>query len=251
MINLCNLYQEANKKPLNVSLFILGEYDTLNDLVKDGAKRLRDNKESSDLDILLQNEPCPPPDRWVRATGWGKCNPSSMYAKDPPSDFDWVKYYDKLRLKTSEYKRSSTSKSTGDKVEQPKKTSTDTQSTETTVAEEVAASSSDLSSDEHHRVGGRLIKVTRAGSDKIPSVTTSPTEPTTPLGGGGGGGGGAKSHFNRATSDSISQSARGPRTKTAVIRSTSDSISQSARAPRSSRAKRLGMFGRKKSSGID
>ena len=111
----------------------------------------------------------------------------------------------------------------------------------------MAASSSDLSSDDHHRVGGRLIKVTRAGADKIPSVTTSPTEPTTPQGGGGGGG--AKSHFNRATSDSISQSARGPHTKTAVIRSTSDSISQSARAPRSTRAKR-GMFGRKKSSGI-
>ena len=232
----------------------MGEYDTLNDLVKDGAKRLRDNKESSDLDLLLQNDPCPSPDRWVRATGWGKCNPSSMYAKDPPLDFDWVKYYDKLRLKTSEYKhRSSTtsnkSSTGGEKVEQPTKTTTDTQSTETTVAEEeVAASSeSDLSSDEHHRVGGRLIKVTRAGADKIPSVTTSPTEPTTPLGGGGGGG--AKSHFNRATSDSISQSARGPRTKTAVIRSTSDSISQSARAPRSTRAKR-GMFGRKKSSGI-
>lgn len=91
---------EANKKPLNVSLFILGEFDILNDLVNDGAKRLRDGKESSDLDILLQNEPCPPPNRWVRSTGWSKCNPSSMYARIPPKDFDWEMYYDKLRLKT-------------------------------------------------------------------------------------------------------------------------------------------------------
>ena len=96
--------QEADKKVLNVSLYILGEYDTLIDLTYDGAKRLRDNKASSDLNLLHQNDPCPPPDRWVRDTGWSKCNPSSVYAKDPPADFDWVRYSDTLRLRTEEYK---------------------------------------------------------------------------------------------------------------------------------------------------
>lgn len=78
----------------------MGEYDILNDLTNDGAKRLRDNKDKPDLDLLLQNEPCPTPNRWVRKTGWGKCNPSSMYAAIPPTDFDWERYFDKLRIKT-------------------------------------------------------------------------------------------------------------------------------------------------------
>ena len=43
----------------------MGEYDILNDLVYDGARRLRDNAGSTDLDLLRQNGPCPPPDRWV------------------------------------------------------------------------------------------------------------------------------------------------------------------------------------------
>jgi len=90
---------DVSKKPINVSLYILGEFDILNDLCNDGAKRLRENKESTDVDVLLQNDPCPPPDRWVRSTGWGKCNPSSNYAKIPPPDFDWERYYDKLRVK--------------------------------------------------------------------------------------------------------------------------------------------------------
>ena len=39
----------------------MGEYDILNDLVYDGARRLRDNAGSTDLDLLRQNGPCPPP----------------------------------------------------------------------------------------------------------------------------------------------------------------------------------------------
>jgi len=234
--------QEAEKKPQNVALFILGDYDTLNDLVKDGAKRLRDNRDSSDLDILLQNEPCPPPNRWVRPTGWGKCNPSSMYAKNPPSDFDWVKYYDKLRLKTSEYKKLARSNKSKVVAEPQDKPTTDTQDTETTVAVALS-SSSDLSEDEHHHSSsGRLIKVTRAGvvsaADEQSTSVAAPQAGTSssvaPRGG--------KSHFNKATSDSISQSARVSRSTKVASRSASDTISASANTPRRSR-----MFGRRKS----
>merc|ERR1712238_151885 len=96
---------EVVPRKLNISLFVVGEYDILNDLVNNGAKRLSDSKISSDLDLLLQNDPCPPPDRWVRSTGWDKCNPSSNYARNPPEDFDWEKYDDKLWLKTDDPKR--------------------------------------------------------------------------------------------------------------------------------------------------
>ena len=234
--------QEADKKPQNVALFILGDYDTLNDLVKDGAKRLRDNRDSSDLDILLQNEPCPPPNRWVRPTGWGKCNPSSMYAKNPPSDFDWVKYYDKLRLKTSEYKKLARSNKSKVVAEPQDKPTTDTQDTETTVAVALS-SSSDLSEDEHHHSSsGRLIKVTRAGvvsatEQESTSVAAAPQAATSSSAAPRG----SKSHFNKSTSDSISQSARVPRSTKVASRSASD-ISASANTPRRSR-----MFGRRKS----
>lgn len=75
-----------------MSIFIVGEYDVLNDLCIDGPKRLKESAEMTDLELLLQNEPCPPPNRWQRKTGWGKCNPSSMYAEHPPKDFDWEAY---------------------------------------------------------------------------------------------------------------------------------------------------------------
>ncbi|EJK73288.1 hypothetical protein THAOC_05094, partial [Thalassiosira oceanica] len=75
---------DANGKPKNVSLFVVGEFDTLNDLVRDGAKRLRDNKAGSDLDVLLQNKPCPPPDRWVAVTGWSRCAPHERLREDAP-----------------------------------------------------------------------------------------------------------------------------------------------------------------------
>eukprot|EP00956_Cyclotella_meneghiniana_P041531 scaffold229838_cov50-Cyclotella_meneghiniana.AAC.4 len=78
------------KKPLN--LYIYGEYDVLNDLVNDGAKRLSKSKHLSDIDLLLQNDPCPPPDRWVRPTGWSLCNPSSCYAANPPEGYDLNSY---------------------------------------------------------------------------------------------------------------------------------------------------------------
>lgn len=86
---------DDSKKIANMHLFIVGEYDVLNDLCLDGGKRLKNSKDLSDLEVLLQNEPCPPPNRWVRKTGWGKCNPSSMYAECPPEDFDWESYLNK------------------------------------------------------------------------------------------------------------------------------------------------------------
>mmetsp|Transcript_11403 Transcript_11403/g.24574 ORF Transcript_11403/g.24574 Transcript_11403/m.24574 type:complete len:832 (+) Transcript_11403:1481-3976(+) len=76
------------KARLNISLYILGEYDVLNDLVNDGAKRLSRGKDASDWELLRQNEPCPPPDRWVRPTGWIRCNPSCGYAAFPPEGYD-------------------------------------------------------------------------------------------------------------------------------------------------------------------
>eukprot|EP00984_Skeletonema_dohrnii_P026108 scaffold15399_cov108-Skeletonema_dohrnii-CCMP3373.AAC.5 len=89
------LQYDDTKKIANMSLFIVGEYDVLNDLCLDGGLRLKKTKDLSDLELLLQNEPCPPPNRWVRKTGWGKCNPSSMYAECPPEDFDWESYLKK------------------------------------------------------------------------------------------------------------------------------------------------------------
>lgn len=97
--------EETATKKMNISLFIVGEYAILNDLVNNGAKRLSHSKDSSDLDLLLQNKPCLPPDRWVRSTGWGKCNPSSDYARNPPEDFDWEQYNDKMWLNTDDPKK--------------------------------------------------------------------------------------------------------------------------------------------------
>lgn len=163
----------------------MGEYDILNDLVNDGAKRLRENKEVSDLHLLQQNDPCPPPDRWVRSTGWGRCNPGSMYARYPPEDFDWVRYYDKLRLKTGpsasrvvsrerQRQASRVGATVNDDDLHRQDGTTDTQTTA------VVVSSSDLSGDnsidhqdDHHHIGGRLIKVTRASS----SMPISPKSP--------------------------------------------------------------------------
>ena len=51
---MAEMQEEAKKKkPKNVSLYVMGEYDILNDLTNDGAKRLRDNKDKSDLDLLF------------------------------------------------------------------------------------------------------------------------------------------------------------------------------------------------------
>jgi hypothetical protein len=89
------LYQNSqaeNKKPQNLSVQFYGEYSTLNDLVNDGAKRLSRSKHKSDLELLMQNDPAPPPNRWVRATGWGRCNPSSLYAAELPEGYDLDSY---------------------------------------------------------------------------------------------------------------------------------------------------------------
>lgn len=105
-----------------------------------------------------------------------------MYARYPPEDFDWVRYYDKLRLKT----RPSASRAVSTDGEQmsrggaainegPHRRRGGTTDTQTTTA---VVSSDDLFSDihqqdEHHHVGGRLIKVSRASS----SVPKPPKPP--------------------------------------------------------------------------
>ena len=216
-----SLYQrmfQEKKKPLNVSLFILGEYDVLNDLTNDGAKRLRANREESDVNLLLQNDPCPPPDRWVRSTGWGKCNPSSNYAKFPPEDFDWIKYYDKLRLRRDEYK---------DTPEDP--------------------SDAGPNSCEAAKIATTL-----------PQVKTAPTEPITPRGQTGFLSSSAKTPRSKSGSasrtsgvDNLSQSAGTPHSRTgnggakSQFNTNSDSLSQSARTSRSGKR---GGFGRRMSS---
>lgn len=222
---------EGKKKAINVSLYIMGEYDILNDLVNDGARRLRDNRNVTDLELLRQNKPCPPPDRWVRCTGWGKCNPSSMYAKHPPPDFDWVRYYDKLRLITSPAKRGNRRRlkdvvdgaavnagvdNSENARPQDRKASVDAlESTELTAP--IALSTSDLSQDEYQQVNGRLIKVMRAGSGSRGAVSTvtKPLAVVTKAGGNSSAG----SHFNKplvvrsATETPLSKSAGSTRTK--------------------------------------
>jgi hypothetical protein len=107
-----------------------------------------------------------------------------MYAKDPPEDFDWVRYYDKLRIKTGPYAgrggvgltrskevvvagadpaTTDDNPAAAEPQDRLSKATGDTQTTESTAP--LAASMSDLSGDEHHRVNGRLTMVTRAGSE--------------------------------------------------------------------------------------
>ncbi|KAL3815365.1 hypothetical protein ACHAXA_000752 [Cyclostephanos tholiformis] len=274
---------EANDdKPVNLSLYIMGEYDILNDLVYDGARRLRENANATDLDLLRQNMPCPPPDRWVRPTGWGRCNPSSMYAKDPPPDFDWVRYYDRLRLRTGPYANSDgksddgggrrghstrsrevvgrESGGIGDDINvapaEPQdvplqvadgniRTATDASSPP------IETSPSDLSCDERHRVNGRLTMVCRAGCGAAASLTSEFTERPASASASasavrGGGRGGASSHFNRsATSLPV---------RNAPVRSSWQTVGVGANddAPRASSERPAGTksrgFGRKMSS---
>jgi hypothetical protein len=195
----------------------MGEYDILNDLVYDGARRLRDNAGATDLELLRQNDPCLPPDRWVRPTGWGRCNPSSTYVKDPPADFNWFRYYDKLQLKTGPHARDGAADGGGggdptrlrefvggrssagvsaaddDNVAsaEPRdmlsRATGDTQNTNSTAP--IAVSSRDLSWDEHHRVNGRLTMVCRAGSGAAMPIKSSASA-------SGGVGGGAPLHIN-------------------------------------------------------
>ena len=259
---------DEKTRPINISLYIMGEYDILNDLAIDGARRLGTHAASSDADLLRQNLPCPPPNRWVRCTGWGKCNPSSMYAKDPPVDFDWEKYYDKLRLttgpgmkregsaSTTSIKRGSTKddtlvadgaitttaandgmminpqdilrKATGDALE-------GIAVDQNTTTYPTIVSEFDLSQDIYHRIDGRLIKVTRA--DYV--ATTEAVTSVVPAGRSGA------SHFNKPkvagqqqvrracteTTSPMSMSTPPPSSKRAATTGNSTSLSHSASTP--------------------
>ena len=259
----------------------MGEYDILNDLVYDGARRLRDNAGSTDLDLLRQNGPCPPPDRWVRPTGWGRCNPSSMYARDPPPDFDWVRYYDKLRVKTGPYARGGAGGGGGGGYDEDPARSTevvvgggglaasdggggggapvaaepqdrlskatgDTQATESTAP--IAVSSSDLSCDEHHRVNGRLTMVTRARSDgggaAAVAVATTPPAAGPPASSANGA---ASSHFNKPGARAASDAAPGGRAGSGPIPAGAAEVPPSASGSERTGSKSRG-FGRKMSS---
>ena len=164
-------------------MYIYGEYDVLNDLVNDGAKRLSRSKNLSDLDLLLQNDPCPPPDRWVRPTGWSRCNPSSCYAANPPKGYDLNSYgqnlvklptssQDEEESNTSTSKRQSTSNAISPKNDDalhPK----DSNATQSTAA--ISASNSEDLFD----VTSRQKCINKSGtapSSPVHQVKTSPTE---------------------------------------------------------------------------
>lgn len=52
-----NMSEDENDPTKIVSLFVMGEYEDLNDLVRDGSKKLRDSKTLTDEDILRYNRP--------------------------------------------------------------------------------------------------------------------------------------------------------------------------------------------------
>ncbi|KAL7485662.1 hypothetical protein ACHAW6_011253 [Cyclotella cf. meneghiniana] len=52
---------EENDPTKIVSLYVMGEYDELNDLVRDGSKKLRESKSLPDEAILMYNRPRPVP----------------------------------------------------------------------------------------------------------------------------------------------------------------------------------------------
>ncbi|KAL3787310.1 hypothetical protein HJC23_009556 [Cyclotella cryptica] len=172
-----------NNKPLNLSLYVFGEYDILNDLVNDGAKRLSRSKNLSDLELLLQNDLCPPPDRWVRPTGWSRCNPSSCYAANPPEGYDLNSYGKNLvKLPTVSQDESDISATKSkpqptSNVMPPKNDETlhpkDSNATQSTAA--ISASNSEDLFD----VTSRPKNINRSGaapSSPVHHVKTSPTE---------------------------------------------------------------------------
>ena len=178
--------QTENKKPHN--LYIFGEFDVLNDLVNDGAKRLSKSKHLSDLELLLQNDPCPPPDRWVRPTGWSRCNPSSCYAANPPEGYDLNSYGKNLvqlpkekDVKSGTAAKSSSSPQSNDERLNPK----DSNATQSTAA--VSGSTSEDLFDAISHPKRKSIGNSRGGgaqSSPVPQVKTLPTESCgTPQGG--------------------------------------------------------------------
>ena len=48
---------EKNDLTKIFSLHVMGEYEDINDLVRDGSKKLRDSKTITDEDILRYNRP--------------------------------------------------------------------------------------------------------------------------------------------------------------------------------------------------
>ena len=181
--------QTENKKPHN--LYVFGEYDVLNDLVNDGAKRLSRSKNLSDLELLLQNDPCPPPDRWVRPTGWSRCNPSSCYAANPPKDYDLNSYGKNLVILPKEEdgittstcaKSSSSTPQSNDERLNPK----DSNATQSTAAVS-GSTSEDLFDGTNQQKRGSVANSRRGGgapSSPVQQVKTLPTESCgTPQGG--------------------------------------------------------------------
>ncbi|KAL7548109.1 hypothetical protein ACHAWF_011398 [Thalassiosira exigua] len=69
---------EENDPSKIVSLFVMGEYEELNDLVRDGSKKLRDSKSLSDEAILMYNRP-----RADRPQGNGNMSPTASSAGGP------------------------------------------------------------------------------------------------------------------------------------------------------------------------
>lgn len=180
-------FQSDNKKPLN--LYIYGEYDVLNDLVNDGAKRLSKSKNLSDLDLLVQNDPCPPPDRWVRPTGWSRCNPSSCYAANPPEGYDLNSYNtNSVKLPGEEEEETATAmNNTYSTIPEPSKMSPkDSEGTQTT-----AAVSGSTSEDLFDRSSGKVPSKTspnesaRSLKQSATSTTTTAASRTKVASGGG------------------------------------------------------------------
>jgi hypothetical protein len=163
-------------------LYIYGEYDVLNDLVNDGAKRLSGSKNLSDLELLLQNDPCPPPDRWVRPTGWSRCNPSSCYAANPPEGYDLDSYGKNLvKLPKDDVHTSSTSTAQSSSITSPKseerlnpKDSNATQSTAPSGS--TSEDLFDVTSFSQLKQRGAIKAKAAAPSSPVPQVKTLPTE---------------------------------------------------------------------------
>lgn len=68
---------EENDPSKIVSLFVMGEYEELNDLVRDGSKKLRDSKSLSDEAIFMYNRP--------RQNGGGMLQPMAVSCPNSPN----------------------------------------------------------------------------------------------------------------------------------------------------------------------
>lgn len=164
-------------------MYVYGEYDILNDLVNDGAKRLSRSKNLSDLELLFQNDPCPPPDRWVRPTGWSRCNPSSCYAANPPDGYDLDSYGKNLvKLPKEEDVTSSISPSSRSPVTSQARTKTGESPKDSNATQSTAAVSGSISEDLFEVTASPSLqkksssKSRNAPSSPVPQMKTAPTE---------------------------------------------------------------------------